>query len=54
VASWSVIAVLPPDGRAAVLADVDALLGRARVTTLDLRYRTDAYRTRAYPPAGAR
>jgi SAM-dependent methyltransferase len=53
VASWSVIAVLPPDERAAALADVDALLGRARVTALDLRYRTDAYRTRAYPPAGA-
>ncbi len=53
VASWSVVAVLPPEERAAVLADVDAVLGRARVTALDLRYRTDAYRTRAYPPAGA-
>ncbi len=53
VASWSVVAVLPPAGRAAVLADVDELLGSARVTDLDLRYRTDAYRARGAPPAGA-
>ncbi len=53
VASWSVVAVLPEDERAAVLAEVDALLAGAGVTALDLRYRTDTYRARAHPAAGA-
>jgi SAM-dependent methyltransferase len=53
VASWSVVAVLPEDERAAVLAEVDAQLQGARITALELRYRTDAYRARGFPPAGA-
>jgi SAM-dependent methyltransferase len=54
VASWSVVAVLPEDGRAEVLAEVEALLARHRVTQLDLRYRTDAYRARAHPAPATR
>ena len=54
VASWSVVAVLPDDERAEVLAEVGELLSRHRVTALELRYRTDAYRARAHPAAGPR
>jgi SAM-dependent methyltransferase len=53
MASWSVVAVLPDDERGAVLAEVDELLQGERIAALELRYRTDAYRARAYPPAGA-
>lgn len=52
VASWSVVAVLPDDGRAAVLGEVGQMLAGHGVTALDLRYRTDTYRARAYPAAG--
>jgi SAM-dependent methyltransferase len=51
VASWSVVAVLPEDGRAAVLREVGEMLAGHGVTALDLRYRTDTYRARARPPA---
>ena len=54
VASWSVIAVLPEDDRAAVLAEVGEMLAGHGVTALDLRYRTDTYRARAHPAAGPR
>jgi SAM-dependent methyltransferase len=54
VASWSVIAILPEDGRAKVLAEVGEALDGQRVTALDLRYRTDTYRTRARPAAEPR
>jgi SAM-dependent methyltransferase len=47
VASWSVFAVLPDDDRKAALAEVAAALAAHGVSALDLRYRTDTYRTRA-------
>jgi SAM-dependent methyltransferase len=52
VASWSVVAVLPQDGRATVLREVGEMLAGHGVTALELRYRTDTYRARARPPAG--
>lgn len=48
VASWSVFAVLPEARRSDLLAEVGATLDGRGVTVLDLRYRTDTYRTRAH------
>lgn len=48
VASWSVFAVLPEARRSELLAEVGALLDGRGLTGLDLRYRTDTYRTRAH------
>ena len=50
VASWSVVAVLPDERRSEVLAEVGEMLAAHGMTTLDLRYRTDTYRTRAIEP----
>jgi SAM-dependent methyltransferase len=47
VASWSVVAVLPEERRSDLLAEVGAMLDARGLTVLDLRYRTDTYRTRA-------
>jgi SAM-dependent methyltransferase len=48
VASWSVFAVLPEARRSDLLAEVGAMLDGRGVTVLDLRYRTDTYRTRTH------
>jgi len=48
VASWSVVAVLPGDRRSEVLAEVGEILDGRGLGTLDLRYRTDAYRVRTH------
>jgi SAM-dependent methyltransferase len=52
VASWSVFAALPDEDRRRRLGELEAVLDAAGVAEVDLRYRTDAYRARARPPAG--
>jgi SAM-dependent methyltransferase len=47
VASWSVVAVLPEERRTEVLAEVGAMLADHGLTGVQLRYRTDTYRTTA-------
>jgi SAM-dependent methyltransferase len=47
VASWSVFAVLPDAERDELLGAVAGLLDGRGIDELDLRYRTDTYRTRA-------
>ena len=48
VASWSVVAVLPGDRRSEILNEVGEMLDGRGLGTLDLRYRTDTYRTVAH------
>ena len=53
VASWSVFAALPDGDRRDRLRELEAVLDAQGVAELDLRYRTDTYRARARPAAGA-